>query len=138
MRALTRHVIRRCISTEACPSRGFLSREWSPRASPPHGQRRGIRHAAALEQLKSSFGSDTKIPTISRIVEGTTGTNELGREGNGYTAAYAMFEGLWEAEVRNCFVNVVSDHPSVLEAFVKGKRERPGKSIMYEVCMMYY
>lgn len=25
----------------------------------------------------------------------------------------------------NCFVNVGSDHPSILEAFVKGKRERP-------------
>ncbi|KAF2033418.1 thiamine pyrophosphate enzyme [Setomelanomma holmii] len=42
-----------------------------------------------------------------------------------YTTAYAIFEGLWEAGVRNCFVNVGSDHPSVLEAFVKGKRERP-------------
>lgn len=42
-----------------------------------------------------------------------------------YTTAYAIFEGLWEAGVRNCFVNVGSDHPSILEAFVTGKRERP-------------
>lgn len=30
-----------------------------------------------------------------------------------------------QAGVKNCFVNVGSDHPSILEAFVKGKRERP-------------
>ena len=27
--------------------------------------------------------------------------------------------------VRNCFVNLGSDHPSIIEAIVKGKRERP-------------
>lgn len=30
-----------------------------------------------------------------------------------------------QAGVTNCFVNVGSDHPSILEAFIKGKRERP-------------
>jgi thiamine pyrophosphate-dependent acetolactate synthase large subunit-like protein len=32
-----------------------------------------------------------------------------------------------QAGVKNCFVNVGSDHPSILEAFVKGKREKPNK-----------
>ncbi|KAK3326684.1 thiamine pyrophosphate enzyme [Apodospora peruviana] len=42
----------------------------------------------------------------------------------GYTAAFALFEALWEAGITACFVNVGSDHPSILEAIVKGKRER--------------
>ncbi|KAH8716995.1 thiamine pyrophosphate enzyme, N-terminal TPP binding domain-containing protein [Phaeosphaeriaceae sp. PMI808] len=42
-----------------------------------------------------------------------------------YTTAFAIFEGLWETGVTRCFVNVGSDHPSILEAFIKGKRERP-------------
>jgi thiamine pyrophosphate-dependent acetolactate synthase large subunit-like protein len=65
--------------------------------------------------------------------------------GCSYTTAYAIFEGLWQvcftlyigiedivltssqAGVKNCFVNVGSDHPSILEAFVKGKREKPNE-----------
>ncbi|KAI0815838.1 putative thiamine pyrophosphate enzyme [Xylaria sp. FL0064] len=43
-----------------------------------------------------------------------------------YTTVFALFEGLWEAGVTACFVNVGSDHPSIIEAIVKGKRERPG------------
>uniref|UniRef100_A0A8H7K660 Pyruvate decarboxylase n=1 Tax=Bionectria ochroleuca TaxID=29856 RepID=A0A8H7K660_BIOOC len=42
-----------------------------------------------------------------------------------YTTAYALFDSLWEAGITTCFVNVGSDHPSILEAIVKGKRERP-------------
>ncbi|KAI0425361.1 thiamine pyrophosphate enzyme [Xylaria sp. FL1042] len=44
-----------------------------------------------------------------------------------YTTAFALFEGLWEAGITNCFVNVGSDHPSIIEAMVKGKRERPNR-----------
>ncbi|KAG0633742.1 acetolactate synthase [Tuber brumale] len=42
-----------------------------------------------------------------------------------YTASFAFFEALWEAGVTHCFVNLGSDHPSILEAIVKGKREKP-------------
>ncbi|KAF2797570.1 thiamine pyrophosphate enzyme [Melanomma pulvis-pyrius CBS 109.77] len=42
-----------------------------------------------------------------------------------YTTAFALFEALWEAGITVCFVNVGSDHPSIMEAMVKGKRERP-------------
>ncbi|KAI1364764.1 thiamine pyrophosphate enzyme [Xylaria arbuscula] len=44
-----------------------------------------------------------------------------------YTTAFALFEGLWEAGITNCFVNVGSDHPSIIEAIVKGKRVRPSR-----------
>ncbi|KAI5781474.1 thiamine pyrophosphate enzyme, N-terminal TPP binding domain-containing protein [Geopyxis carbonaria] len=42
-----------------------------------------------------------------------------------YTASFAFFEALWEAGVSHCFVNLGSDHPSILEAMVKGQRETP-------------
>ncbi len=41
----------------------------------------------------------------------------------GYTASDAFFEGLWEAGITHCFVNLGSDHPSIIEAMVKGNRE---------------
>ncbi|KAL4920118.1 hypothetical protein BDW62DRAFT_199206 [Aspergillus aurantiobrunneus] len=42
-----------------------------------------------------------------------------------YTASFAFFEALWEAGITHCFVNLGSDHPSILEAMVKGQREKP-------------
>lgn len=42
-----------------------------------------------------------------------------------YTTAFALFEALWEAGITACFVNIGSDHPSIVEAIIKGKRERP-------------
>ncbi|KAI1384414.1 thiamine diphosphate-binding protein [Hypoxylon trugodes] len=44
-----------------------------------------------------------------------------------YTASSAFFEALWEAGVTHCFVNLGSDHPSIIEAMVKGQRESKGK-----------
>ena len=43
-----------------------------------------------------------------------------------YTASSAFFEALWNAGVSHCFVNLGSDHPSIIEAMVKGQRERKG------------
>ncbi|KAN0116869.1 acetolactate synthase-like protein catalytic subunit [Hyaloscypha variabilis] len=40
-----------------------------------------------------------------------------------YTASSAFFEALVEAGVTHCFVNLGSDHPSILEAMVKGQKE---------------
>ncbi|KZL86912.1 thiamine pyrophosphate enzyme [Colletotrichum incanum] len=43
-----------------------------------------------------------------------------------YTASFAFFEALWDAGVTHCFVNLGSDHPSIIEAMVKGLREKKG------------
>ncbi|KAI1434368.1 thiamine pyrophosphate enzyme [Xylaria sp. CBS 124048] len=43
-----------------------------------------------------------------------------------YTASFAFFEALWQAGVTHCFVNLGSDHPSIIEAMVKGQREKKG------------
>ncbi|MCJ1378937.1 hypothetical protein MMC17_002036 [Xylographa soralifera] len=44
-----------------------------------------------------------------------------------YTTSFAFFEALWEAGVTHCFVNLGSDHPSIIEAIVKGQAEKKGQ-----------
>ncbi|KAG9677587.1 thiamine diphosphate-binding protein, partial [Aureobasidium melanogenum] len=44
-----------------------------------------------------------------------------------YTASFAFFEAIYEAGVTHCFVNLGSDHPSIIEAIVKGQNEKNGK-----------
>ena len=44
-----------------------------------------------------------------------------------YTASFAFFEAIWEAGITHCFVNLGSDHPSIIEAMVKGQREKKDK-----------
>ncbi|KAK3322833.1 thiamine pyrophosphate enzyme [Apodospora peruviana] len=44
-----------------------------------------------------------------------------------YTTSFAFFEALWDAGVTHCFVNLGSDHPSIIEAMVKGAREKKGQ-----------
>ncbi|ETI26777.1 hypothetical protein G647_10222 [Cladophialophora carrionii CBS 160.54] len=41
-----------------------------------------------------------------------------------YTASYAFFEAIWEAGITHVFVNLGSDHPSIMEAITKGQREK--------------
>lgn len=43
-----------------------------------------------------------------------------------YTTSFAFFEAMWEAGITHCFVNLGSDHPSIIEAMVKGQREKKG------------
>ncbi|KAJ8120642.1 hypothetical protein ONZ43_g2699 [Nemania bipapillata] len=43
-----------------------------------------------------------------------------------YTASFAFFEALWQAGITYCFVNLGSDHPSIIEAMVKGQKENKG------------
>ena len=44
-----------------------------------------------------------------------------------YTASDAFFEALWELGVTYCFVNLGSDHPSIIEAITKGQIEKKGQ-----------
>lgn len=62
---------------------------------------------------------------------------------NRYTASFAFFEAIWEvccmalystnpadtlqAGITHCFVNLGSDHPSIIEAMVKGQNEKKGQ-----------
>ncbi|KAK5101673.1 hypothetical protein LTS08_004131 [Lithohypha guttulata] len=44
-----------------------------------------------------------------------------------YTTSFAFFEAIWEAGITHVFVNLGSDHPSIIEAMVKGANEKKGE-----------
>ncbi|KAA8563783.1 hypothetical protein EYC84_011800 [Monilinia fructicola] len=46
------------------------------------------------------------------------------------TASYAFFEALVEAGVSHCFVNLGSDHPSIIEALIILKKENKGPEVI--------
>ncbi|KAJ5893825.1 hypothetical protein N7495_005516 [Penicillium taxi] len=48
-------------------------------------------------------------------------------DGNFTSAAEAFFEALAEAGITYCFVNLGSDHPAMLEAMIKAKKEKLAK-----------
>lgn len=50
----------------------------------------------------------------------------MGSMAHTYTTSFAFFEALWEAGVTHVFVNLGSDHPSIIEAIVKGQQEKKG------------
>ncbi|EUC28760.1 hypothetical protein COCCADRAFT_108301 [Bipolaris zeicola 26-R-13] len=43
-----------------------------------------------------------------------------------YTTATAFFEALWEAGISHVFVNLGSDHPGIMEAIARGKKDPTG------------
>lgn len=50
----------------------------------------------------------------------------MGSVSTSYTTSFAFFEALWEAGITHVFVNLGSDHPSIIEAMVKGQQEKKG------------
>ena len=65
----------------------------------------------------------TRGPHLTRNLATSSTPNEESRM---YTTSFAFFEAIWEAGVTHCFVNLGSDHPSIIEAMVKGQREQKG------------
>lgn len=66
--------------------------------------------------------SPRQILATARVLKSysTSSSSEI------YTASFAFFEAIWEAGITHCFVNLGSDHPSIIEAMVKGQREAKG------------
>lgn len=50
------------------------------------------------------------------------------------STASAFFEALWEAGITHVFANLGSDHPGILEAIVKGQKERADAFPMIVTC----
>ncbi len=42
-----------------------------------------------------------------------------------YTTSFAFFEAIADAGVSHCFVNLGSDHPSIIEAMVVQRKSHP-------------
>ncbi|KAK8875218.1 thiamine pyrophosphate enzyme [Apiospora arundinis] len=84
-----------------------------------------VRHSVRPTPVSWPIVAANSTFSTNRRLEVVAGRS-ANRSWGPYTTAYALFEALWEAGITTCFVNVGSDHPSLLEAMVKGKRERPG------------
>ncbi|KAL4941293.1 hypothetical protein BDV06DRAFT_223251 [Aspergillus oleicola] len=76
-------------------------------------------------QLSSIAGLGYGLPLSRAYAEYFGGSIAVQSLWGVYTASFAFFEALWEAGVTHCFVNLGSDHPSILEAMVKGQKEKP-------------
>ncbi|KAL5403716.1 hypothetical protein PMIN04_012765 [Paraphaeosphaeria minitans] len=70
----------------------------------------------------------------STMPKTSTTMSNVQQEASQYTTAFALFEALWEAGITVCFVNVGSDHPSVIEAIIRGKQERPDRWPRFVTC----
>ena len=64
-------------------------------------------------------------PGVFPLLTCTHTRNHSDNRSSIYTASFAFFEALWEAGVAHVFVNLGSDHPSIIEAIVKGQKEKP-------------
>lgn len=71
------------------------------------------------------FLVDIFVLTVHRRYSSTSASSSAPAtsDDNMYTASFAFFEALWDAGITNCFVNLGSDHPSILEAMVKGQKD---------------
>lgn len=70
---------------------------------------------------KASTALHNASPTAAMARPYSTASEEM------YTASFAFFEAIWDAGITHCFVNLGTDHPSIIEAMVKGQREAKGK-----------
>jgi|SRR5688572_15721144 hypothetical protein len=73
------------------------------------------RRSYLLKHTKTLY----KVPEALRAATSLAATPDSRM----YTASSALFEALWDAGVTHCFVNLGSDHPSILEAMAKSKKE---------------
>jgi hypothetical protein len=78
----------------------------------------------------NSFGSFTRGQSVGTAAASSLAFGQSRRNlstvnpPSMYTTSFAFFEALWDAGVSHCFVNLGSDHPSIIEAMVKGAREK--------------
>ncbi|PLB50077.1 acetolactate synthase [Aspergillus steynii IBT 23096] len=92
--------------------------KWPSTLDPPEYGTRTISRTAPFQD-KISLTHGNSMRSISTR-PGTPVHKSVGA----YTASFAFFEALWELGVKNCFVNLGSDHPSIMEAMAKGHKER--------------
>lgn len=91
-----------------------------PASTQPHLRLSSSLSATSCSLLPSSKTFSNLTPPFIRRAHSTASPPNM------YTTSFAFFEALWEAGVTHVFVNLGSDHPSIIEAMVKGQREAKG------------
>lgn len=112
---------------------------------------RRYQSVAATSVISQRDGRNTSLslsatPKASTAIHNVSPTAVMARpystaSEDMYTASFAFFEAIWDAGITHCFVNLGTDHPSIIEAMVKGQREKKGKfpkiiTCPNEVCMI--
>lgn len=92
-----------------------LSSSSSPRQPPISRLSRGFTSSSSSTPPRASPPPAT--PSFTRALYHTASPPGM------YTTSFAFFEALSEAGITHVFVNLGSDHPSIIEAMVKGQRE---------------
>lgn len=82
---------------------------------------KGPSLSLSASHSKPSTALHTPSPTAVMNRSYSTASEDM------YTASFAFFEAIWDAGITHCFVNLGTDHPSIIEAMVKGQREKKGK-----------
>lgn len=95
-----------------------------PRVSLARLQQKGICSRPTPRAVLKSGSGYFDGPTTKKMSTSSTVATD---PENMYTASFAFFEAIWEAGITHCFVNLGSDHPSIIEAMVKGTRDAKGK-----------
>ncbi|KAM7197502.1 Benzoylformate decarboxylase [Naviculisporaceae sp. PSN 640] len=119
--------IRRAISTRGGGLLGAETRSSSSQLTP---SRRPVSLACTnfgLPLPARSLSTTAASPAVAAATtSSTTTTTEQSSTSSPemYTTSFAFFEALWDAGVTHVFVNLGSDHPSIIEAMVKGAREK--------------
>ena len=86
-----------------------------------------ITNHSIVSGIRSSSMSRVRAPALmpltpKRLEHFLPAATRPASTGHQYTASWAFFEALWELGVTHCFVNLGSDHPSIMEAMVRGQR----------------
>ena len=103
--------------------RGYNTAAASSSIRGRHSASSSTRHTVAARDQKSGPSTALHIPSPKSLISRPYSTANPKM----YTASFAFFEAIWEAGITHCFVNLGSDHPSIIEAMVKGQREAKGK-----------
>lgn len=88
----------------------------SPTGTTANNSRQGPLHALDLPSV--TISPPTNSPQAARALHSSASPPGM------YTTSFAFFESLGEAGISHVFVNLGSDHPSIIEAMVKGQREK--------------
>lgn len=109
----------------------------------PSGQRRLVSPLSATSSVLETRSTPLSTPPPTPTTPLTSSSRALHATASPpgmYTTSFAFFEALWEAGINHVFVNLGSDHPSIIEAMVKGQREKKADfpriiTCPNEVCM---
>ncbi|CAK7233248.1 hypothetical protein SEUCBS140593_008538 [Sporothrix eucalyptigena] len=85
-----------------------------------------LNNSASTARLPTTPAAPPAASVSDQARSASTSASSNFPDPNMYTTSFAFFEALWEAGVTHCFVNLGSDHPSIIEAMVQGQREKKG------------